>query len=560
MPRALRHRDPADPSRLVAAARSGRAVTDQCGSCCTPDGGLCPGNSCCTGSTPCAFNLDLPYAPAAGIADATIQYGAYVLAPSSAGSAPPYQSDCLRVGMDNERIISGPFGPYGRVAYQSFYDGAAGTLTVRVTATLNRVPGDGGVLVEARMLVRVDMARNARPCPRVLESRYIFDDGASERPMNFNALTIEATNGGFGGCVSRLTIRWYDTGTVNGAFFYSQGGITLDYRTACYCGTLPVFDECPGRCCLPGGGCVENTLSECASQGGIWIPGYDCALPCPSSEPRGACCHPGGCTNDLTAAECDALNGTLFVGQLCSEVSCLGACCLPDGSCTPMLSLLCVAAGGVFHGVGVECAQTECIPIPGCCSGQNQSCFIYDPGFGWTWDASIRLQARLYRNAPPCQFVLAADQTETASGSGIGAVCQPASDPGAAVTVFGDPGTSADNMTAVASLVIYDPGGPPTPYLRLVVSGGGVPAQTKIIPADCDGVVFNEAFNDRGSCTGTNPATSWQWRNIEVSGSIAIPTGRRCNGQAGRAALVVPRGRGGGGCLGCGAGQRRSRA
>lgn len=524
-------------------------------------GGTCPENSCCSGGIPCAFDTGSGLPPVTGSADGVIEWGPYHSGIGFVSSAAPYQSTCLNVSMDNEHIAYDSFGRmFRRIAYQTVYNSPT-SLSVICTLEMFDSFGDGHSLVRASLWATVNLAPGRKPCLSITQSEFVFNGGQYTVPMNFNGLTLTAV----GPCPTTFELRWYTYGTVGGDFFYSQGGFRFDYRTVCSCGSTAVVDDCLGRCCLPGGGCVDATLAQCQAAGGSFAPGFLCATapPCPVGEVLGMCCRADGCSNNSTQSACDAVGGVFFPGQVCSPSSCLGACCEPSGACTQRNGLDCFAVGGVFYGPGTECADTDCVPVPPCCSTDGHTCFIYDPGIGggWPWDVEIRLRAHLYRNTGAgCAFDHAADQSSEASGFQQGDTCNPTIPVQAGVTVFGYPGTSADNMTASATLVLHHPGGPPVPYVRVLVTGGGVPPEERIVPVSCEGGVFDVDFTDRGTCVPGNPNTLWQWRNIRVNGLVNVPTGRSCSGNA------LPRPSAGGsqprsgGCSGCGGVATETRA
>jgi len=56
----------------------------------------------------------------------------------------------------------------------------------------------------------------------------------------------------------------------------------------------------------------------------------------------------------------------------------LGACCLADGSCTLLNEDECVAAGGLFQGVGAPCSAGACVGDEGACCLPDLSCVEVD--------------------------------------------------------------------------------------------------------------------------------------------------------------------------------------
>ena len=59
-----------------------------------------------------------------------------------------------------------------------------------------------------------------------------------------------------------------------------------------------------------------------------------------------------------------ACGAEYYATLTCTPVSDIGACCFPDGSCQDLSEADCIAAGGVFEGIGTDCATTYCPVVP----------------------------------------------------------------------------------------------------------------------------------------------------------------------------------------------------
>ena len=85
----------------------------------------------------------------------------------------------------------------------------------------------------------------------------------------------------------------------------------------------------------------------------------------------GACCVPGNCVEDQTSAECAGLGGVfLGLGTDCAGSPCSslpGACCIPaTGGCVTLNESDCITQiGGNFQGVGTSC-PSACSAPPMC--------------------------------------------------------------------------------------------------------------------------------------------------------------------------------------------------
>lgn len=79
-------------------------------------------------------------------------------------------------------------------------------------------------------------------------------------------------------------------------------------------------NPCPRPCCLPNGVCVNVTAAQCASQGGVPVPGAVCS---PNIQCRGACCCGTTCFI-TTQQQCENQRNTRFVG--------FGTACNPPGN------------------------------------------------------------------------------------------------------------------------------------------------------------------------------------------------------------------------------------
>jgi len=125
----------------------------------------------------------------------------------------------------------------------------------------------------------------------------------------------------------------------------------IDTYTVCGDGSFKPAGDVDGDCCV--------TVSDILSVVDAW--GDDCT-------PVGACCLPeGGCSEQTTEADCLQADGEYNGDDSnCTFSNCPdnGACCFDDGSCTYGLPQACIKLGGGFQGNGTDCNTTEC-PIAG---------------------------------------------------------------------------------------------------------------------------------------------------------------------------------------------------
>ncbi len=125
----------------------------------------------------------------------------------------------------------------------------------------------------------------------------------------------------------------------------------IDTYGVCGDGSFKPAGDVDGDCCV--------TVSDVLSVVDAW--GNDCT-------PVGACCLPGGgCSEQTTEADC-LLAGGEYNGDnsTCTFSNCPdnGACCFDDGSCTYGMPQVCIELGGAFQGNGTDCDTTDC-PIAG---------------------------------------------------------------------------------------------------------------------------------------------------------------------------------------------------
>jgi subtilisin family serine protease len=125
----------------------------------------------------------------------------------------------------------------------------------------------------------------------------------------------------------------------------------IDTYAQCGDGSFKPSGDVDGDCCV--------SVSDILSVVDAW--GNDCT-------PVGACCLPeGGCSEQTTESDC-LLTGGEYNGDesSCSFSNCPdnGACCFDDGSCTYGLPQVCIKLGGGFQGNGTDCNTTDC-PIAG---------------------------------------------------------------------------------------------------------------------------------------------------------------------------------------------------
>lgn len=137
-----------------------------------------------------------------------------------------------------------------------------------------------------------------------------------------------------------------------------------------------------GACCV-NGTCVNSSQDKCLKFNGVFYPGelcsggspdssyFICPNTCPTTPATGKCCYKGYCF-DLTGAECESIPGAVFTPGLACEsrttdsaccVGYIGACCtkeVNDYICEQKTARDCSTAGGIFHGIGTNCAEVEC--------------------------------------------------------------------------------------------------------------------------------------------------------------------------------------------------------
>jgi hypothetical protein len=152
---------------------------------------------------------------------------------------------------------------------------------------------------------------------------------------------------------------------------------TIVMNVACPC---PTVGPVAGACCLPGGSCVDFTLSsECAGLGGTFQgAGSRCAtVSCPSGG-TGACCFADGSCFVTSSTDCAGAGGAYQgSGTTCSPNPCpqpTGACCFVDGTCAAATALNCSAAGGAYQGNGTTCAPNPCPQPTGACCFSGGTC------------------------------------------------------------------------------------------------------------------------------------------------------------------------------------------
>ncbi len=128
----------------------------------------------------------------------------------------------------------------------------------------------------------------------------------------------------------------------------------------------------PGACCLPDGGCLEVTETDCGVlEGAFEGEGTFCGnTECP--QPTEACCFEGAGCVDLEPANCEPAGGfPQGPGTLCDDTECFatGACCMPDGSCVDGTEQsACQAEDGTYQGHNTLCDDTDCpAPSGACC-------------------------------------------------------------------------------------------------------------------------------------------------------------------------------------------------
>ncbi len=126
-------------------------------------------------------------------------------------------------------------------------------------------------------------------------------------------------------------------------------------------GTTCDPNPCPqptGACCYADGTCAVTEEGDCS---GTWEGAATDCTPNPCPQPAGACCYADGSCDLTTELTC---SGTWQgAGTDCDPNPCpqpTGACCQPNGACTVVTEADCLAAGGVFQGMGTTCQAETC--------------------------------------------------------------------------------------------------------------------------------------------------------------------------------------------------------
>ncbi|MHC5005569.1 MAG: hypothetical protein ACYTJ0_20910, partial [Planctomycetota bacterium] len=145
--------------------------------------------------------------------------------------------------------------------------------------------------------------------------------------------------------------------------------------------------ECPGptgACCLPDGSCVDGlSQDECAAADGEYQGDQStCDEVTCEQPPTGACCYlDGSCVDDVPLLACKGAGGEYQGdGTACDTAECdKAACCLPEthpqAPCVRTTEPRCVAMGGEFLGIGVECDdELACTDFPGACCFPDGTC------------------------------------------------------------------------------------------------------------------------------------------------------------------------------------------
>ncbi len=147
-------------------------------------------------------------------------------------------------------------------------------------------------------------------------------------------------------------------------------------------------------CCLADTQCLDSSKADCQKKGGVHNPNQLlCSLAqCLPSQGWGACCLPGGGCAVLDPGTCSGAGGQFLLGEGCSgqcKVVPVGACCLPGAECTETQEVSCTS-GNTWHGAGVTCTETLCIPaghgaccLAGECYGimPESNCFMFKGTF-----------------------------------------------------------------------------------------------------------------------------------------------------------------------------------
>jgi len=169
------------------------------------------------------------------------------------------------------------------------------------------------------------------------------------------------------------------------------------------CDRNPAHPTCPevnGACCV-GESCQITTASDCAHLGGTFLGAGGTCTPNPCSGPLAACCFPDGHCEDTPSINC-INHGGIPHGGLCDQTQCPadGACCINTGTqiiCEMHDAADCLAANGLFQGVGTSCDTPEiCAPRGACClfqepGGRPETCYdnvTFDGCYAIPWTGS----------------------------------------------------------------------------------------------------------------------------------------------------------------------------
>lgn len=130
-----------------------------------------------------------------------------------------------------------------------------------------------------------------------------------------------------------------------------------------------------GPCCTPSG-CIIATQHDCHTLLGGFFAGPE-GGDCGQTQCAGACCTGEFCTSDTSLSDCIANGGTFRgVDVQCDfpdYPTCDGACCDPAGICYITNEFDCQQNGGTFHGPGTSCAPFPCsLPTTGACCVANE--------------------------------------------------------------------------------------------------------------------------------------------------------------------------------------------
>ncbi len=149
-----------------------------------------------------------------------------------------------------------------------------------------------------------------------------------------------------------------------------RGGFGILERMQIVCGSsgwalaivLVVADVlcAAGACCTADSCVAADNAGDCASIGGVFLDGADCAT---GACGIGACCSEVACLDGLDVFACVASGrepagtGTVCADDPCGNDS--GACCLPRG-CVIESGVDCTRQGGVWRGADTVCGSTSC--------------------------------------------------------------------------------------------------------------------------------------------------------------------------------------------------------